>query len=41
VTLGSFTIGDNVKSDTVVISIRNNGAKNRTRYKAGSGEIGG
>jgi hypothetical protein len=35
--LDSFTIGDNAKSDNVVISMRNKGAKNKTRYKAGSG----
>ena len=37
----SLTIGDNVSSDSVVISIRNNGAKNRARYNAGCGGIGG
>ena len=37
----SLAIGDNARSDSVVISTRNKGAKNRTRYKAGSGGIGG
>ena len=38
--LGSFTIGDNVSSASVVSSTRNKGAKNRSRYKAGSEESG-
>jgi hypothetical protein len=41
VALDSLTIGDKVSSDSVVISIRNSGAKNRARYRAGSGGIGG
>ena len=39
--LDSCTIGDNLRSESVVNSTRNKGAKNRTRYKAGSGGIGG
>ena len=39
--LDSFTIGDNPSSASVVNSTRNKGAKNKTRYKAGSGGIGG
>jgi hypothetical protein len=37
----SRTIGDSRRSSSVVISIRNNGTKNRARYKAGSGGIAG
>src|SRR5580704_10335609 len=39
--LDSFTIGDNLSSASVVNSTRNKGAKNKIRYKAGSGGIGG
>jgi hypothetical protein len=41
VALVSRTIGVNVRSDSVANSTRNKGAKNRTRYMAGSGGIGG
>jgi hypothetical protein len=40
VALDSLTIGDNVSSESVVISSRNSGAKNKARYKAGWGGIG-
>ncbi len=39
--LVNFTIGHNVSSASVVNSTRNKGAKNNTRYEAGSGGIGG
>ena len=39
--LDTFTIGDSLSSASVVNSTRNKGAKNRTRYQAGSGGIGG
>jgi hypothetical protein len=36
----SLTMGDRVRSDTVLSSMRSSGAKNRVRYRAGSGEPG-
>ena len=41
VALVSRAIGANVRNDSVANSTRNKGAKNRTRYMAGSGGIGG
>ena len=37
----SLTIGDSIRSDSVVASTRNSGTKNTTWYRAGSGGIGG